>query len=292
MIVGESTMSTTMKTPPPADDLRPEERIRAHYEVERELAQRLRAADRASRRTLYNDVYDELYRRVPDHPLVTGAAEVGSRDPEIHKLTGWVSPYLPRDGAFLEMGPGDCLFAFSLAARCAFVYAVDVSDGYVDAALKPPNFALKISDGTSVPLPDASIDFAFSNQLMEHLHPDDALDQLAEIYRALKPGGTYLVLTPNRFSGPHDVSRFFSDHAEGFHLREYANGDLAAILRRAGFRSVRAGVPLRGRLAALPVAPFRALEALLGVLPAALRTPLARTRVVSALLGVRILATK
>lgn len=285
-------MNRTMKAAPPADDQRTEARIREHYEVERELAQRLREADRASRRTLYNDVYDELYRRVPDHPLIARAAEPAAREPQIRKLTGWVAPFLGRDGTFLEIGPGDCLFSFALAGRCKFVYAVDVSDGYVDAARKPANFALTISDGTSVPVPAASIDVAFSDQLMEHLHPDDALEQLAEIQRALKPGGTYIVITPNRFSGPHDVSRFFSDRAEGFHLREYTNRELAAILRRAGFASVRAGVPLRGRLATLPVGPFAVMEAILGALPAALRTAVARTRPVRALLGVRLIATK
>lgn len=285
-------MDTRMRMAPPADDPRTEARIREHYEVERALAQRLREADRASRRALYNDVYDELYRRLPDHPLISRAAAPDSRAPQIRKLSGWVKPFLGASGTFLEIGPGDCLFSFALARQCAFVYAVDVSAGYADTALAPPNFALKISDGTSIPVPPASVDVAFSNQLMEHLHPDDALEQLGEIQRALKPGGTYVVLTPNRLSGPHDVSRYFSDRAEGFHLREYTNADLAAILRRSGFAKVRAALPLRGRLLPLPVAPFAALEAVLRALPGAVRTRVARSVPVRALLGVRLIATK
>jgi Methyltransferase domain len=42
--------------------------LRAHYEVERELAARLRAASRTERRTLYPAVYDELFRWVRTHP--------------------------------------------------------------------------------------------------------------------------------------------------------------------------------------------------------------------------------
>jgi predicted SAM-dependent methyltransferase len=38
-----------------------------------------------------------------------------------------------------------------------------------------------------------SVDLAYSNQLMEHLHPDDASEQLANVYRALKPGGVTVV---------------------------------------------------------------------------------------------------
>jgi SAM-dependent methyltransferase len=156
----------------------------------------------------------------------------------------------------------------------------------------PPNFELIISDGTSIPAPPESVDFAFSDQLMEHLHPDDALDQLREIRRVLKPGGSYLVFTPSRLSGPHDVSKFYSSVAEGFHLREYAARDLARLVRRLGFRRVRVGVPFRGRLLMLPLAPFAALETLLDALPAKLRAALVRNRLVGGLLGVRLLATK
>ena len=41
-------------------DERPPELLRQHYEVERELADRLRHSTREERRTLYGEVYDEL----------------------------------------------------------------------------------------------------------------------------------------------------------------------------------------------------------------------------------------
>jgi hypothetical protein len=51
---------------------RPTERdpalLRQHYEVERELAVRLRSATREQRRSLYGSLYNELYQRVPQHP--------------------------------------------------------------------------------------------------------------------------------------------------------------------------------------------------------------------------------
>ena len=39
--------------------------IRAHYEIEKELASRLRGASKAERRTLYASLYDELFRAFP-----------------------------------------------------------------------------------------------------------------------------------------------------------------------------------------------------------------------------------
>ena len=45
--------------------------IEHHYRVELELAGRLRAAPRAERLSLYGPLYDELFRRVPNHPQLT-----------------------------------------------------------------------------------------------------------------------------------------------------------------------------------------------------------------------------
>ena len=281
-----------LKAKIPADDPRTEESIRAHYDVERRLAQRLREADKPQRRTLYTALYDDLYRSLPDHPQFAKAGSPASRDAQIAKLVGRLTPYLEPGSTFLEIGPGDCALSSALAPHCAFVHAVDVTEGAVDASKMPANFALHISDGTTIPVASDSIDVAFSDQLMEHLHPDDAIDQLREIRRVLKPGGLYLCITPNRLSGPHDVSRFFSDVAEGFHICEYTNGELAALMREIGFRGVAAAVPLRGRLVAAPVAPFVALEAALGLLPPAARRSIARSAPVRGVLGVRLLARK
>jgi hypothetical protein len=53
-------------------DTRSPERLRLHYEVERELSDRLRAASAEERATLDGEVYDELFRRVEDHPPARG----------------------------------------------------------------------------------------------------------------------------------------------------------------------------------------------------------------------------
>ncbi len=44
-----------------------------------------------------------------------------------------------------------------------------------------------------MPFDSDSIDLVISNQLMEHLHPDDAYDQLREVYRVLRDGGRYVL---------------------------------------------------------------------------------------------------
>ncbi len=124
--------------------------------------------------------------------------------------------YLRPETVVLEIGPGDCALSFALAEQVRQVYGLDVSETITQSLSLPSNFKLILSDGTSVPLPPESVDVAYSNQLMEHLHPDDALEQLEGIWRALRPGGVYLCITPNGLSGPHDISAHFDSSQPGF----------------------------------------------------------------------------
>jgi SAM-dependent methyltransferase len=171
------------------------------------------------------------------------------------------------------------------------VYGLDVSQKITEQLSLPSNFKLILSDGSSVPLPPESVDVAYSNQLMEHLHPDDAREQLQGICRALRPGGVYICITPNRLNGPHDVSQHFGSEATGFHLKEYTVGELTRLFREVGFRKVQALVGRRGAFVPVPVAPVIAGEKALELLPWTPRQILSRT-VGRAFLGIRLIGTK
>jgi hypothetical protein len=88
----------------------------------------------------------------------------------------------------------------------------------------------------------------FSSQVLEHLHPDDVPDHLSEVIRVLKPNGWLGFDTPNRVTGPHDISRGFTPEATGLHLKEWSYAELDALLRDTGFTEV-VGRWLPGRLA-------------------------------------------
>jgi SAM-dependent methyltransferase len=273
------------------EDFRTLWQIREHYAVERELADRLRHAPRSRRRGLYTSVYDELFRRLPHHPQLTAPA-VDADNREIDGLLAFLDRFLTPASVYMEIGPGDCALALRVAARVRHVYAVDVSETITAAARRPANFTLKLSDGCSTEVPDGIVDVAFSNQLMEHLHPDDAAEQLANIHRSLVPGGRYVCFTPNRLSGPHDVSSYFDDVARGFHLREYSARDIRSEFRRAGFVDVRFYAVAGRRIAECPYWLLAALEESLELLPRRLRRAVADTRYLRALLGLRVVATK
>ncbi len=196
--------------------MRTPDRLKAHYEIERELASRLRRCAPNERLGLYSVVYDELFRRVPDHPMLTRKLDANATLRAVGSQYRLIRQFLRPETEYLEVGPGDCTLAYAVAKEVRSVHAVDVSEVISSSESRPRNFRLYLSDGVSIPVASESITFAFSNQLMEHLHPDDALTQLRNIHRALARGGTYFCITPSALSGPHDVSRFLTKSPLGF----------------------------------------------------------------------------
>lgn len=275
---------------PVKKDPRAAAQIREHYDVERELADRLRNAPKEARSTLYRLLYDELFRRVPHHSTLSRkvAHKTARLDWQLKLLSG----FLNKDVTFLEVGPGDCALSFEVAKVVKKVYAVDVSETITNASSTPENFQLILSDGSSIHVPKDSIDIVYSNQLMEHLHPNDAVDQLKNILAALSPGGAYLCVTPNRLSGPHDVSSSFDSVATGFHLREYTVTELSGLFREVGFSKIVLYIGGRGNYWRCPVLPAILCESALQFLPTKLRRAVAGGPLLRGLIGVRLMGIK
>lgn len=268
------------------------ERVRFHFEVERELADRLRQGSRAERATLYSAVYDELFRRVPDHPQLTRRRDAEALRAKVDPQVRMLRPFLTPATVYLELGAGDCAVSVAVAPIVRKVYAVDVSAEIARVENPPANFELVISDGTNIPVPGGSVDVVYSNQLMEHLHPDDALEQLRAVHACLAPGGRYICVTPNRLSGPHDISKYFEESARGFHLKEYTARELAGIFRDAGFSQVRALHGAKGRFIESAAWPLIWAEQIIGLMPAKLRRALGRQAAYRALLGIQLIGIK
>lgn len=258
-----------MPWPIPTTETRSRATLERHYTVERELADRLRQAGRDERRRLYGPVYDELFQRLGDLPKT--ADDPAAQAQFVALQATLLAPFLQPDTVFLELGAGDGALAAHLAPRLRRAIAVDASAVALAGVERPPNLEVVVSDAIPLELASASVDVAYSCHFLEHLHPEDAREHLAEVHRVLRPGGAYLIVTPSRIWGPHDVSRYFNDTPRGLHLHETTHGELARWLRQVGFRRTRAlrgvGVPPRQ----VAVAPLALAEALLNPLPAAMR---------------------
>jgi SAM-dependent methyltransferase len=274
-----------------AGDVRPARLLREHYEIERELAERLRWASADRRSTLYAEVYDELFSRIPHHPQLHRRFSA-ERQQQVDRELYFLSPLLDKEVTFLEVGAGDLALSRRVAGIVREVYAVDVAAEMTGTNHAAANLHIALTDGRHFPLPDDSIALAYSNQLMEHLHPDDAAEQVRDLFRVLRPGGAYLCVTPNRLTGPWDVSRMFSSTPTGLHLREYSNRELVALLRGVGFEEIHAVVPAGRSARQVPVALFTRVERALEALPPRARHAFLRGPWRKALNSVRLLARK
>jgi 2-polyprenyl-3-methyl-5-hydroxy-6-metoxy-1,4-benzoquinol methylase len=129
----------------------------------------------------------------------------------------------------------------------------------------------------------AQFDFIFSNDVLEHIHPDEASSFLEKCFRLLRPSGSLCLITPNRFTGPGDVSILRlprGSRAVGLHLREYSLNELWQILTQSGFCEVSSRLYCegRGRRGTKPRAIYARLkmvtEPWLAILPAEIRVRL------------------
>jgi len=234
--------------------------IRNHYETEKALANRLRAASRSERLQLYKQLYDELYRRVPDHPMLTRKVTADQTAAQVDGQMRYLASFLKSEMTVLEIGAGDCALSFALASKVKKVYGLEVSGVISERAGAPSNFELVLSDGLNIPVPDGSIDLAYSNNVMEHLHPEDAQEQLKNICRALKPGGIYLCTTPHNLQGPTDISQVYDDVTTCLHMKEYYYSELSQLLRNAGFSRTEAYVNKSGSYHRVPMYAMKSFE--------------------------------
>lgn len=259
------------------------------YNLERSLADQLRHANRAERLRLYPKLYDELYREVPS--LKTNPKTIDQT--HIKATLRLLKPFLGQDKTFLEIGAGNLAVSRALSPFMNKVVALDVSKEFATAlGPLPNNVELVLSNGIDIPIPEQSVDIAYSSQLMEHLHPDDALEQLKNIYLSLKIDGLYVCNTPHRFNGPHDISQYFDEVATGFHLKEYTNRELAAMFRRAGFHKIHSLTGAKGYTIRFPLSLLFGLETLIERLPNAWLRPFSRFLPIKILLGIRLVGRK
>jgi ubiquinone/menaquinone biosynthesis C-methylase UbiE len=275
--------------------LEPTDRYHDQCAFETDIAHKLRTANRVERMRLYGAVYDEYAIRYPE--------SLPTDDDRVLRTAGFekafLSQFLTPSTVMAEIGPGRCHLAYAVAPLVRKIYGVDVASDTANKAGRPSNFELVLTDGIRMPFDSDSIDLVSSNQLMEHLHPDDAAEQLREIYRVLRPGGSYICVTPSRINGPHDCSAIFDDipcpiehglyTATGLHLKEYTTRDLLDIFRRVGFKRVQTWIGARGHYIELPPFVMTAIETLLRLIPVSWRK---RSRLLGPFLGNRMCTMK
>ena len=212
------------------------EQVMNHYLVEKSLADKLKQSDREERKIIYSTMYDELFSKVPDHPRLTIRESEQLTAHANKSKFAILSRFLKESDTYMEFAPGDCKFALEVTKHAKFVYGVDISDQRNADENFPDNFKLVLYDGYNLDqIESESIDLVFSDQLLEHFHPDDTKLHFEIIHRILKKGGKYVFRTPHRLTGPHDVSQYFSYEPECFHLKEWTYVELKELVMDIGY---------------------------------------------------------
>ncbi len=254
--------------------------VRNHYLVEKAIARRLRQSTREERKALYPLIYTELFSKVPDHPRIREKQSEKEALTKCRQKFPLVADHLHHQAVLVEFGPGDCRFSYFVSPLVSRVIAVDIADQNLPGIPVPSNFQLVLTDGFSLPLEDGIADVAFSDQFIEHLHPEDAEDHLKTVKRILRDGGVYAFRTPHAFFGPHDVSRYFSVKPEGFHLKEWTYSELMDMLKKVGFSSWsgfwRINKKINKKYIRLPSFYFIFVESILRVFPHRIRRVVSR----------------
>jgi 2-polyprenyl-3-methyl-5-hydroxy-6-metoxy-1,4-benzoquinol methylase len=258
------------------------EQVHFHLALERGLTAELLASRPEDRWETFESCYDRLYSSLP-WLTATGA------EPD---LDVWTTVLGAPSQRIYEVGSGAGRLAIGLASRGFEVAATDISREREGVRASDERLSWSLTDGVNLGLfaDRGTFDVVISDQVIEHLHPDDVLTHFRGAKTILRPGGRYVFRTPHAYTGPHDVSRVFGfERPVGMHLREYTNRELNGMLREAGFSSIRAIIAVppqsnRWRLSTVVISKLlmsylTAVEVGLGVL-----TSDTRRRVVSSVL--------
>ena len=161
----------------------------------------------------------------------------------------YLAPHLPRQSGItildLGCGNGAILHQLQKLNPNASYIGLDVSaEGLRVARQNLPGVNLMaIEDGGKFPLADASVDFIFSSEVIEHIY--DTRNAFQEMGRVLKPGGSVLLTTPHHgFVKNLMLTVFgFDSHFDpmGPHVRFFSKRTLDRALRQNGIVPQRWG---------------------------------------------------
>ena len=129
----------------------------------------------------------------------------------------------------LDVASGEGYGSALLAQVARSVIGVEYSSSTVVAAagnFPRPNLHFLQGDARALPLADACVDVAVSFETIEHF--DRQRDFLREIHRVLRPGGCFVVSTPDR-----DIYSPAGAAANPFHVHELSGSEFTALLRDA-----------------------------------------------------------
>ncbi len=227
------------------EDSRREERRKKDAEVAIEQRWREKLLESASAQEFgqaYDELHREFLRQQSDSAEGDIYGDVNPRSGAEDRVRAVLLRVAGSGKRILEVGTGDGLTAYLLARAGNVVTSIDVSEvalAHARARYGGRNAGSAAGDGAvaldltydmgdarELTYPEGCFDLVVSENVVEHLSLADMGRHLDEVYRVLKPGGSYLLYTPSRlWSGRVSA---------GFHLHVYTLRELCALLCEVG----------------------------------------------------------
>ncbi|MBJ7329210.1 MAG: methyltransferase domain-containing protein [Solirubrobacteraceae bacterium] len=217
--------------------------LRRHLVVELDVTRELLASTPETRRETFAAGYERIYRELWWFNAIESAEASAPVD-----IRNWVAMIGSAPRRVYEVGAGEGRLARTLARAGYDVTATDISAARGGARDDEPGLRWEETDGINLHehAETGAYDAVISDQVVEHLHPDDLVPHLRNARRLLRPGGCYAMRTPHGPSGPYDSSAAFGfPEALATHLREYDFRSRVAAFHAAGYTAVAAERPTR-----------------------------------------------
>jgi SAM-dependent methyltransferase len=148
-----------------------------------------------------------------------------------NRLLVWaMRRYFPKAQSLLEIGCGNGYVLMGLQQalpRLTLAGSEIFSAGLEFAARRLPGVDLFQMDATSIPYQD-EFDVIGAFDVLEHIKADETV--LAQMYRAVKPGGGILITVPRH------MFLWSQSDVEAMHERRYSAREMRAKIQRAGFK--------------------------------------------------------
>lgn len=159
--------------------------------------------------------------------FVPWAKEAAVAYEHLHRYM-WVST-LVRGKRVLDLASGEGYGSNLMALQAAYVCGVDIDPAAIShatAKYSRPNLQFRTGSITDVPVPEnQGFDVIVCFEAIEHIEEHDAL--MVEVKRLLKPGGLFVVSTPNK-----DVYDAGDEASNPFHVKELTFEEFNALLSK------------------------------------------------------------
>lgn len=205
-----------------------------------ELGLQKKLVDELIRSNYSKEGYEKLYNSLHRYVLNTnrikgrlyGVSKLNNLNPFFSKT--YIQKIIGKNKKVLEIAAGDGFLSIFLSKKGNSVSAIDISDICIEFIKKnlekyKTNIEIKKCDARDLGFNDNYFDYVVSTDFVEHLNYNDFLVHMTEVKRVLKKGGSYIIITPNKYA--------YAFEEDYIHLRKYSYYEMNNILRTMGFKT-------------------------------------------------------